>query len=109
MFPSLRMAARGDRRAVLDDLQERLIDLSLDQQLTVQRGLEASVAQGLKLAARQHLGQVDPYTEAMLDHPNGTPTFWYSRVMLVQALALQGVAAPQSGSPKATFALSTGA
>jgi hypothetical protein len=100
MFPSLRMAARGDRRAVLDDLQERLIDLSLDQQLTVQRGLEASVAQGLKLAARQHLGQVDPYTEGMLDHPNGTPTFWYSRVMLVQALALQGVAAPQSGQPE---------
>jgi hypothetical protein len=102
MFPSLRMAAADDRerRTVLNALQERLIDLSLDQKLTVQRGLEASVAQGLKLAAREHLGQVDPYTEAMLDHANGTPIFWYSRVMLAQALALQGVAAPDSGEPE---------
>jgi hypothetical protein len=36
----------------------------------------------------------------MLDHPNGTPIFWYSRVMLAQALALQAVSRPSSDEPR---------
>jgi hypothetical protein len=101
IFASLRRGAGEDRRELLDGLQALLIDLSLDQGLTVQRGLEASVAQGLKLAARRHVGEFDPHTEAMLDHPKGPPAFWYSRVMLAQALALQAVPGHDSPVPDA--------
>jgi hypothetical protein len=96
ILPSVRMAAKKDSppRCRLNALQELLIDMSLSEELTVQRGLEASVAQGLKLAAQENRGEADSYAQAMLDQ---TPKFWYSRVMLAQALAMQAVGPKASG------------
>jgi hypothetical protein len=87
ILPTLRLATNGPDE--LNRLQGQLIDLSLDKRLTVQRGLEASVAQGLKAAAHLHPGRADPSVEAMLDHRNGPPEFWFSRVLLLQALSFQ--------------------
>ena len=91
MLPSLRQSASSTaaRQRELDDLQDRLIALSLANALTVQRGLEASVAQGFKLAARWHLGHADRFVDDMLEQREQPPRFWFSRVMLVQALAFQ--------------------
>jgi hypothetical protein len=101
IFPSVRMAANkspgpSPSYEALEDLQKRLIKLSLEEELTVQRGLEASVAQGLKLAAQENRGQADHHAQEMLD---SKPAFWFSRVMLAQALALQAVGTTDAPTP----------
>lgn len=71
--------------ARLRDYQERLLELA--KTLTKQRGLEASIAQGLKLdAVRDPALMPDPVALEMLEHSEDRAQFWFSRVMLLQAV-----------------------
>jgi hypothetical protein len=87
MLPALRTGAREPelRRRIegrLDDL------LALERgHVTLQRGLEASVAQGFKADAMLHPSEPpDPYAEKILRE---RAVFWYSQLNLVHALALR--------------------
>jgi hypothetical protein len=87
VLPSLRSVcgtcSDGDR---LDAKQRRLREHA--EQLTTQSGLEASIADGFKQdAIRDPDRPADPFALEMLD-PAGKPAiFWFTRVLLVQAVA----------------------
>lgn len=96
MLPALHAGAengelRGKTKARLDDL------LALERAgVTLQRGLEASVAQGFKAAAMLRPSEPpDPYAEEMLRE---RAVFWYSQLNLVHALALRMATDPRSNA-----------
>ncbi len=69
---------------ILDVFQGKMRDRSLDL------SSEASLAQGYRFAAdnaRGNLARIIDYVESALDEHVGTMRFWYSRVVLVHALA----------------------
>jgi hypothetical protein len=87
ILPSLRSVADpGRQKAKLDDYQADLLRFA--NALTVQRGLEAPIAQGLKFdAVRDSSLPPDPFAIAMLRDGQERARFWFSRVLLLQALA----------------------
>jgi hypothetical protein len=88
MLPSLRTGAKKDPdlRGRIDTHLKELLRLEREG-VTLQRGLEASVAQGFKTDARLHPDEPpDPYAEEMLRE---RAVFWYSQLNLVHALALR--------------------
>ena len=89
MLPSLRsVAGLGalDRR--LGTYQGQL--LSYANRLSVQRGLEASIAQGLKLDATQNPRLPnDPLALDLLRPGAGSARFWFGRVLLLEALTVR--------------------
>jgi ABC-type oligopeptide transport system ATPase subunit len=89
ILPSLRQGPAGARGSELDDLQRRLIALACEEELSVQRGLEASVAQGFKLAALSSPGIPDAFITSMLHEG---VSFWFSHLLLLQALTLHELA-----------------
>lgn len=75
-----------EQKELLDGYQEDLIRYA--RTLTLQRGLEAAVAQGIKFdAVRDEDLPPDSYALALLSGEPAYPDFWFSRVLLVQALA----------------------
>jgi hypothetical protein len=88
ILPCLRSAATGTTKERLDTYQQRLGRLA--HSLTKQRGLEASIAQGLKTDALRnpHLAP-DEFAVAMLEKGRRRASFWFSRLLLVQALAIR--------------------
>jgi hypothetical protein len=96
MLPALRTGAKDPAlRAKIDERLSDLLDLERNR-VTLQRGLEASVAQGFKADARLHpLEPPDRYAIDMLHH---RAVFWYSQLNLVHALALRMARDPDSGS-----------
>jgi hypothetical protein len=100
VLPALRTSARrggeADLAREIDAAFERVLALEGTlappgtRGITEQRGLEASIAQGLKADALRHPREpIDPRAEALL----GRVQFWYSRLNLVHALALRAPAA----------------
>ena len=87
MLPSLRTGAKDPKlRGQIDTRLKELLWLEREG-VTLQRGLEASVAQGFKTDARLHPDEPpDPYAEEMLRE---RAVFWYSQLNLVHALALR--------------------
>lgn len=85
-LPETQKANLDAQKAKLDGYQSELLDFA--HRFTVQRGLEAAVAQGLKLdAVRDSSLPPDPFAIAMLGDGDLRARFWFSRVLLVQALA----------------------
>jgi hypothetical protein len=85
MLPALRTRAEGESRARIDAHLRTLIELEAGG-ITLQRGLEASLAQGFKIDARLNpKAPLDPDAKEML----GQAVFWYSQLNLVHALALR--------------------
>jgi hypothetical protein len=87
VLPSLRTVCRGTAAScALDEYQLRLREHA--EQMTMQAGMESSIADGLKQDAMRDPGQpVDEFALEMLD-PNKRPAmFWFTRVLLVQAVA----------------------
>jgi HEAT repeat protein len=105
MLPSLRsVAGLGalDRR--LGSYQDRL--LSYASTLSTQRGLEAAIAQGLKLDAMQKpFLPNDPLALQLLGPGPSRARFWYSRVLLLQALTIRY---PYDRTPDALELISAG-
>lgn len=88
ILPCLRSVASGPARGTLDRYQWELLEFS--NSLTRQRGLEASIAQGLKLdAVRNPELAPDEFAFVMLADQRHRAVFWFSRLLLVQALALR--------------------
>lgn len=93
ILPCLRSAADEPTKRRLDDCQRRLIGLA--HSLTRQRGLEASIAQGLKTdAVRSPERLPDEFAVAMLGNGHRQASFWFSRLLLVQALTIRSRHAP---------------
>ena len=104
ILPSLHtMASLGSFRRQKERLkvfQRKLLayaGLSEDgNMLTVQRGIEAAIAQGLKLDAIQNPNcPIDPLAIAMLAHGKERARFWFSRILLLQALTARCESNPQ--------------
>jgi hypothetical protein len=95
ILPALRTAADVARTDQLGGLQELLQQLvTLSQTLSPQRGLEASLAQGFKLDAVHHPDRtVDPLAVGMLTDPESKASFWFSRVLALQAVARRSITA----------------
>ena len=87
VLPSLRTVCHGTGAScVLDDYQQRLREHA--EQLTTQWGMESSIADGLKQDAMRDPGQpVDEFALEMLDPAKRPAIFWFTRVLLVQAVA----------------------
>jgi hypothetical protein len=96
ILPALRTSARDVGECQLERDLDRAFQrvLTLEgtlapagtRAITEQRGLEASIAQGLKLDALRHpLEAIDHRAEELLERAQ----FWYSRLNLVHALALR--------------------
>ncbi|HEX5712126.1 MAG TPA: hypothetical protein VFX85_02305 [Solirubrobacterales bacterium] len=95
MLPALRTST-GDA-ALRARIEARLRDLlELERgRVTLQRGLEASVAQGFKVDAKLNPEQPpDPHAIEML---RDRAVFWYSQLNLVHALAIRMAHDPGSG------------
>lgn len=93
ILPCLRSAAGESTKEKLDDCQGRLIGLA--HSLTRQRGLEASIAQGLKTDAVANPERPpDPVAVDMLRKGHRQASFWFSRLLLVQALTIRCRHAP---------------
>jgi hypothetical protein len=94
ILPSLRgVAGLGALQRKLNDYQTELLEHA--NRLTVQRGLEASIAQGLKLAAIQRPSlPTDRFVLEMLRDGPLHAQFWFSRVLLLQALTRRSIASP---------------
>ena len=114
VLPALRTAAGvgGDddaRRAAEDDLQ-RLFDLEgrlgRTKPITPQRGLEASLAQGLKVDALRFPDE--PVDNDALLFLERAP-FWYSRLNALHAVAVRGWAGRERPSDVAVDALRSAA
>jgi NACHT domain len=95
MLPVLRTGAKDPAlRAKIDERLRDLLDLEQGR-VTLQRGLEASVAQGFKADARLYPEEPpDPYAIEML---RDRAVFWYSQLNLVHALAIRMAHDPDSG------------
>jgi hypothetical protein len=100
VLPMLRSSACSDSlKAELTDVQHKLLEYAgLSERgdvLTFQRVLESSIAEGLKLDAAQNQERpVDPVAFAMLEDKSARARFWFSRVLLLQALTLRSKSAP---------------
>lgn len=100
MLPALRTGAKDPvlRERIGGHLDE-LLRLE-EERVTLQRGLEASVAQGFKADAKLHPDErPDPRAAEML---RDRAVFWYSQLNLVHALALR--MASDEGSRSRTLA-----
>ena len=94
MLPALATAARETPAA--DRVQQHLRKLLelYRRGVTAQRGLEASIAQGFKLDARlQPSAEVSRDAAEML----GQAKFWYSRMNLLQAIAVRVIRSGGTG------------
>jgi len=97
LLPCLRTGASGPLRDQLGAYQDRLLEL--EKSITEQRGLEGSIAQGLKLDAMWHHAEApDPLALEMLGGARHRPEggerrakFWYSRVLLLQAVTRRSI------------------
>lgn len=88
--PCLRRSASGAEAAKLVCYQETLLKLAYA--LSKHRGLEASIAQGLKLDAMlHHADPPDPLALEMLDPRAKRAQFWYSRVLLLHAVTRRSI------------------
>ena len=89
MLPTLRSAAGlGALDRQLASYQFQLVSYS--NSMSVQRGLEASIAQGLKLDAVQKPSLPnDPLAVRLLQPGASRARFWFSRVLLLQALTIR--------------------
>jgi len=87
VLPSLRTVCRGTAAScVLDEYQQRLREHA--EQMTTQWGMESSIADGLKQdAMRDPTKPVDDFALEMLDPGKRPAIFWFTRVLLVQAVA----------------------
>ncbi|MGZ4303589.1 MAG: NACHT domain-containing protein [Solirubrobacteraceae bacterium] len=87
VLPSLRTVCRGSAAScALDEYQVRLREHA--EQMTTQSGMESSIADGLKQDAMRDPGQpVDDFAIEMLDPSRRPAIFWFTRVLLVQAVA----------------------
>jgi len=87
VLPSLRTVCRGTAAScALDEYQLRLREHA--EQMTTQAGMQASVADGLKQDAMRDPSQpVDQFALEMLDPAKRPALFWFTRVLLVQAVA----------------------
>jgi hypothetical protein len=87
VLPSLRTVCRGTAAScALDEYQLRLREHA--EQMTTQAGMEASIADGLKQDAMRDSSQpVDQFALEMLDPAKRQAIFWFTRVLLVQAVA----------------------
>jgi hypothetical protein len=87
IMPSLRTVCRGTAAScALDEYQQRLREHA--EQMTTQAGMEASIADGLKQDAMRDPSQpVDQFALEMLDPAKRSAIFWFTRVLLVQAVA----------------------
>jgi DNA polymerase III delta prime subunit len=87
MLPALRaVVTEPDLSEEINGYLERLLQLEKSNAMA-QRGLEASIAQGFKVAARlRPKGEFDPEAEEML---RKRAVFWYSQLNLLHALALR--------------------
>lgn len=87
VLPSLRTVCRGSAAScALDEYQLRLREHA--DQLTTQAGMESSIADGLKQDAMRDPSQpVDEFALEMLDPSRRPAIFWFTRVLLVQAVA----------------------
>jgi hypothetical protein len=91
ILPCLRSVGSEPLRKSLDGYQEQLLEFS--NSLTRQRGLEAAIAQGLKLdAVRNPELAPDEFAFVMLGEGKHRAGFWFSRLLLIQALALRSEA-----------------
>jgi hypothetical protein len=95
ILPSLRTAVDGADIGLRDELEACQADLVRlargEDRMTEQRGLEASIAQGLKLdAVRQPKGAPDPLALALLQAP-ATDVFWFTRLLALQAVTIRRV------------------
>lgn len=89
MLPSLRTEARTagnhDLAAEIEDHLSTLLDLEA-RDVTRQKGLEASIAQGFKADALLHPGAgVDEHVRTLVARDKA---FWYSQLNLLHAIAL---------------------
>jgi hypothetical protein len=105
MLPSLRsVAGLGALDRQLGTYQARL--LSYADTLSVQRGLEASIAQGLKLdAVQKPFLPNDPLALELLRPGKSRADFWFSRVLLLQVLAIRY---PYDPAPEALALITAG-
>ncbi len=103
MLPSLRTGAEDCLRDRLDTHLKELLYLERER-VTLQRGLEASVAQGFKADANLHPGK-SPDRDAV-KMLRTRAVFWYSQINLIHALALRMAEDPDSdaGSLKSIVA-----
>ena len=87
VLPSLRTVCRGTAAScALDEYQLRLREHA--EQMTTQSGMESSIADGLKQDAMRDAGKpVDEFALEMLDPDKRPAIFWFTRVLLVQAVA----------------------
>jgi hypothetical protein len=87
VLPSLRsVCGRCSDEDRLDTQQRRLREHA--EQLTTQSGLEASIADGFKQdAMRDPKRPADKFALEMLDPAGKQASFWFTRVLLVQAVA----------------------
>ncbi|MGZ4234723.1 MAG: NACHT domain-containing protein [Solirubrobacteraceae bacterium] len=87
VLPSLRTVCRGTAAScALDEFQQRLREHA--EQMTTQSGMESSIADGLKQDAMRDPGKpVDEFALEMLDPGKRPAIFWFTRVLLVQAVA----------------------
>ncbi len=87
VLPSLRTVCRGTAAScALDEYQQRLREHA--EQMTTQSGMESSIADGLKQDAMRDPGKpVDEFALEMLDPGKRQAIFWFTRVLLVQAVA----------------------
>ncbi|MGZ4232107.1 MAG: hypothetical protein ACXVVQ_11855 [Solirubrobacteraceae bacterium] len=91
ILPCLRSVATGSARDALCRYQWQLLEFA--SSLTRQRGLEASIAQGLKLDAVQNPDLApDEFAFLLLADTRRRAVFWFSRLLVVQALALRSKA-----------------
>jgi hypothetical protein len=89
-LPCLRRSATGAEAATLVRYQESLSKLA--NALSEHRGLEASIAQGLKLDAMwHHADPPDPLALQMLEPGPKRAQFWYSRVLLLHAVTRRSI------------------
>jgi hypothetical protein len=89
LLPGLRSVCEDDEaRAELDGYHKRIREFA--RTLSRQRGLEASIADGLKVdAIRDPLLPPDADARRMLEPGKKRARFWFSRLLLVQAIAIR--------------------
>jgi hypothetical protein len=100
VLPSMRTVCRGTAAScALDEYQLRLREHA--EQMTTQSGMEASIADGLKQDAMRDPGKpVDEFALEMLDPEKKPAMFWFTRVLLVQAVARRCLGADDDQSER---------
>ena len=100
VLPSIRTVCRGTAAScALDEYQLRLREHA--EQMTMQSGMESSIADGLKQDAMRDPGKpVDEFALEMLDPDKKPAIFWFTRVLLVQAVARRCFGADEDQSER---------